>query len=910
MKRASRSDRWTLVRIFPPSLFLVALLPIPLNGQLWLEIWQGLRAQAWDGSGHYALAQIYNQSVFPETFGWTNAYFAGIGFPNFYPPLFNFLVALLTHTHLLSFAAAFKLVLVVPTMLLPGVVWWLAYRLSGRDRIAATCAALALMPLLVDNRFSNSTGVIGLSHTSTFLLGLYTQPLGFVLLIAWYVSYACPISFSLSSSAVTAPDRTKRQAEAYRTFRRVAFSPVLLALALLANFFSSNVAALMVLTVIGCDLLKLWQLHRAGESQAGRAPQRGYSAGDPARPDHNLIAHLAIPALALGLMMFWLAPLIHSYSYVVTRPVRTPLAELVPPVMWPWYGLAAVGALIWLRSQREGPHVPFLIMCGLLFLAIIAGATMAPRWFPFQANRLTSTLNFMLAVPVGQAIAACLRALGLAARKNEGRLPSDYNNAHRRATSRKRKHSRRSPVPSPRPNPIRLYFALGLAVVLLFIFVEPSQSRWAFYDAPEWARIAPLLRFAGEHRDGRYLVENLPFADVDAAHDGRTINAYLGAQGNEALSLFFREGAPNVLFLNPLVDSLSTQADSYGISATLVDDTDYANQSVAQHLEQAKLFGTKYLVMHSPAMKAKLGSVGGLTRYELGQWSVFDLGSDSQSATSAIRSTTPAGGQSPVARPLAYKPALLVSDFSLKLRRRNSYDFVRFAEEQFASGWYDVMVARVPETKLDRLEVPPGFSALIVAKYDYDDESRALIRLKEFAQTRFLLLLSSEDPLFKRIKAAVSEFPQVEVIERPQDVPDGWIEAERPTSSYASSGPRIVWQAIQTALDKQKVGVNGSGLTSSYSANQAITVSPNAVSAEAIPVVVATTFHPNWRRSDGGPIYATTPFFMLTFVDKPVTISFRREWPDKLGLWISVVALAGLCALAFASYRRRDAKIV
>ncbi len=39
-------------------------------------------------------------------------------------------------------------------------------------------------------------------------------------------------------------------------------------------------------------------------------------------------------------------------------------------------------------------------------------------------------------------------------------------------------------------------------------------------------------------------------------------------------------------------------------------------------------------------------------------------------------------------------------------------------------------------------------------------------------------------------------------------------------------------------------------------------------------------------------------------------LSFRREWPDKLGLWISVVAPAGLCPLALASYRRKDAEIV
>jgi len=101
---------------------------------------------------------------------------------------------------------------------------------------------------------------------------------------------------------------------------------------------------------------------------------------------------------------------------VVTRPLRTPLSELVPPVMWAWCGLAASGAYLWLRREREGAHVPFLAMCALLFCLIVLGGSVAPRWFPFQPNRLTSTLNFMLAVPVGQAFAVGLRSLGFGKR--------------------------------------------------------------------------------------------------------------------------------------------------------------------------------------------------------------------------------------------------------------------------------------------------------------------------------------------------------------------------------------------------------------------------------------------------------------------------------------------------------------
>src|ERR1051325_11882605 len=59
-------------------LAVISLLPVALTSFIWLEVIRGVASRAIDGSGHYAAAQIYDQSIFPDTFGWTNAYFAGM----------------------------------------------------------------------------------------------------------------------------------------------------------------------------------------------------------------------------------------------------------------------------------------------------------------------------------------------------------------------------------------------------------------------------------------------------------------------------------------------------------------------------------------------------------------------------------------------------------------------------------------------------------------------------------------------------------------------------------------------------------------------------------------------------------------------------------------------------------------
>ena len=73
-----------------------------------------------------------------------------------------------------------------------------------------------------------------------------------------------------------------------------------------------------------------------------------------------------------------------------------------------------------------------------------------------------------------------------------------------------------------------------------------------------------------------------------------------------------------------------------------------------------------------------------------------------------------------------------------------------------------------------------------------------------------------------------------------------------------------------------------------------------------VPVLVANTFHPNWRRRDGNPIYAVTPFLMLTFVEKPTAIDFGRGTLEKLGVLISLLSLVGLCGfLVLGGLRNR-----
>lgn len=831
MPRNILKQKWFTCLSHAGLILFVTVLPILFTTSLWKDIWTGIRPRAWDGGGHFALAQLYSQSIFPDTFGWTNAYFTGMPLPNFYPPLFYWSVALLDQLHIVSFATAFKIVLVLPVLLLPAAIWTLAWRLSNKNLIVATCAACAIVPLLVDHRFSNNTGLLGLSYSGTFVFGLYSQTLGFVLLLAWYVAYS-----------------NQRQ-----SLWRVALASILLALAVLANFFGGVTAVIFIATIIYQDVKTVYRSDFATRKQSLR----------------KLWAHVASPLIALALTSFWLWPMFNAYDYFVTRPQAVPFSALVTPAVLGWYMLALVGVFLWLNRPTDLMG-PYLVGCLILEGCVFFGATVAPRWFPLQPQRFSTTLNFLLAVPVGYALSVGFQILktdvvALLARQAAGNLGAYVL------------------------RPLRIGLLLSV-VPLMCWSIATSHYDLAFYQQSTKDRIDPVLSFAQQHKDGRYLVESPLFSNADSAFDARALNAYLGLQGNETLAFSFREASPNVLFIDPLVSAFSLQSAAFGISSTLVSDTDFAAQSLAKHVEQARFAGVRYLVLTSDVMKSRFEREHMAARYDFGPWSIFEL-----------------ANHVPDVRPLAYKPALLVTNMSVKARRETDYGYVRFAEEQFADNWFDVLLARAPEMKIDRLEVPSGFGALVIDTYDYDDENRAYEKLHEYAQRRPLILLASDAPLFRRINNAIGDFPKAEVISREIEAPGEWLESNEPTASFRDSAARKVWKAIRESLDHHKTAIDNSASANLSLERGAKTMSIDTASTltNEIPVLVGTTYHPNWVRADHGPLYATTPFFTLTFVRQPTLLSYERQPSEWFSMLLSAGTLLVLVCSLLWNYRQR-----
>lgn len=285
------------------------------------------------------------------------------------------------------------------------------------------------------------------------------------------------------------------------------------------------------------------------------------------------------------------------------------------------------------------------------------------------------------------------------------------------------------------------------------------------------------------------------------------------------------------------------------------------------------------------------------TRLDFGEWSVFEI----------------CQNPAPRAQVLPYRPALLIGDLTVKRRRQNWPNFIRFAEEQFFDNWFNVLLVHTPEERIDILADSidlSQFGALILDKYECDDCELSYNILREVARRRPVILMMSHTRLFHRIRANLSEFKLAYIIERSSDDAGHWMDnIYGPTDRYQSSSIRAQWKQIRDILEEHKVeteaaNVNAVISQNSIQINYDSTMSPPP--EFAAPVLVRTSYHPNWQRNNGQAIYAVTPMFMVTFVNQSTNIIFTRRWFDWGALSISALVFVTLIGISLRRYRHRE----
>lgn len=241
----------------------------------------------------------------------------------------------------------------------------------------------------------------------------------------------------------------------------------------------------------------------------------------------------------------------------------------------------------------------------------------------------------------------------------------------------------------------------------------------------------------------------------------------------------------------------------------------------------------------------------------------------------------------------------MLTGFSDKLTRRSDYHFLRLAEEEFL----DPSAPRLafhPDYRADRLPDPEWFSAMVVESYQYGSLNAAFDGIRRFARKKPVILIEADEPLFRLLKNQ-PDLTNLLIVSRVPANDEAWVGMDGRPLGYGQNSVRQTWRKVRAALgpalERQPMEPDANcHLTRIWNGLQI-----GCEGSRPVPVSVDSSFHPNWRATDGQPLLMLSPSLLYTVVPGTVELQFCRTRADRSALFISIVTLFAAAAWCLRS---------
>jgi hypothetical protein len=737
-------------------------------------------ATGFDTSGHVAIGEYYTQHIFPKTWGWVPAWLGGMPFPQFYPPLFYFLTALLSKIFFISYGLAFKSVVLALFLGMPGVVVWLAHRVL-KDPIAELVTGVASVMLLSTDY--GLYGIFGVTAQGTFQTGLVTQLLGFFLLFLW-------LGFLL---------------RAFPHRKDYYFSVIFLALVLVANTHATITAGLILI------VYALVEGYRRRLEIRDEFRQKKYSV---------LMRIAGLGLWPLGLAAFWYVPLFSRYDYIAGKALGVESgigsANSFYFATHLIYLIIFTLVALYIARKKHNESVMVLALASLvIFILIIVPLDRVVQKLPIHTYR---SLPFFL---LASAITAGYVYVEI--------KPYVKNKI--------------------------LRYLLPLAYIFVFVLVW-TQSAFSYVT-----NIYTQPVFTSEMKNiVDYMKDKTGRINIESFGTGRPLNYYLTRDYSENPALsnsyaIFVESSINSGFLVPFKNSVSQGSERYAVDS-LLTAYELKPQLMNIQADRARLLGISYFLISSPQMKKQFDASPAFKREKVfDTWNLYTLQNVQYADV------------------LSYEPAILFSPVSFKGMHDDDLGYAEFQQLLLLWGDLNTVVAEAHNHYLDTSPDLALFKTAIITEYKYRNLEQAYKRLEIYSRTNMLIIVKDlRNPLSEQLSKLNPREHHIVVFDH-------------------GSARTIMW-GITRILNNRKQLIT----SSEKNLIQKVSFTPSSIHIDAklersMPVVIKTSFFPDWKRTDGKIIYMATPGYMLAFADKDFDVVFSFNIWILVGYLISLVSL-------------------
>jgi hypothetical protein len=239
----------------------------------------------------------------------------------------------------------------------------------------------------------------------------------------------------------------------------------------------------------------------------------------------------------------------------------------------------------------------------------------------------------------------------------------------------------------------------------------------------------------------------------------------------------------------------------------------------------------------------------------------------------------------------------LYGDVNFKKREINDYDWARFQEELLFQNENTTTFVSPPHQDLDTVLSAPSSSAAVVSNYTYINERTAFKNLVTYSKDHTLILIADWNRLFFDLQQAASSTPQLHIS-----------IYDRLYPTILDKNPlRAEMKQIFTKIDKAETPIDEAVPTVMRSdGDNHISIQLSATTSIPFPVVIKNSYFPDWKRTDGQPVYLTSPGFILTYATSSFDLVFTTPREVYLGYAITCLTGIGFIALAYMFRKKKN----
>jgi len=159
-----------------------SLATLILNFNIFYDFFSNPIVGGWDGTSHVAIGKIYSETIFPWAWGWIPQWFGGMPFPQFYPPLFYWCLALAHHIFtFLSYSLLTKIIVSILIVITPSLISLMSYQFTKNYYSMILAGFISICFMGSDAQLSE----FGIAINATLGNGLFTQLLSFIVFALW-----------------------------------------------------------------------------------------------------------------------------------------------------------------------------------------------------------------------------------------------------------------------------------------------------------------------------------------------------------------------------------------------------------------------------------------------------------------------------------------------------------------------------------------------------------------------------------------------------------------------------------------------------------------------------------------------------------------------------------------------------